>query len=107
VIDPPQVPSLPSAPNRFNLMSLVLLAALAGGVGFAFLISQLRPTFSDERRLQEVSGLPVFGTVVMAWTASQKSNRKKGLVAFLLSFVSLLSAYAAIMGALMLSASRV
>ena len=60
-------------------MSLVLLAALAGGVGFAFLISQLRPTFNDERRLQEVSGLPVFGTVVMAWTESQKAKPEKGI----------------------------
>jgi hypothetical protein len=57
--------------------------------------------------LQEISGLPVFGSVVMAWTDSQRAKRKKGLMAFLLSFVSLLSAYAAIMGALMLSGSRV
>ena len=107
VIDPPQVPATPSAPNRLLLMSLVLLAAIGGGVGFAFLLSQLRPTFHDERRLQELSGVPVFGSVVMAWTESQRAKRKKGLMAFLLSFVSLLSAYAAIMGALMLSGSRV
>jgi polysaccharide chain length determinant protein (PEP-CTERM system associated) len=107
VIDPPQVPTTPSAPNRLLLMSMVLLAAIGGGVGFAFLLSQLRPTFHDERRLQELSGLPVFGSVVMAWTDAQRARRKKGLIAFLLSFVSLLSAYAAIMGALMLSGSRV
>jgi polysaccharide chain length determinant protein (PEP-CTERM system associated) len=106
VIDPPQVPATPSAPNRLVLMSMVLLAAVGGGVGFAFLLSQLRPTFHDERRLQEVSGVPVFGSVVMAWTESQRAKRKKGLMAFLLSFASLLSAYAAIMAALMLSAAR-
>jgi polysaccharide chain length determinant protein (PEP-CTERM system associated) len=107
VIDPPQVPSTPSAPNRLLLSSMVLLASIGGGIGFAFLLSQLRPTFQDERRLQEVSGLPVFGSVVMAWTEPQRAKRKKGLMAFLLSFLSLLSAYAAIMGALMLSGSRV
>lgn len=107
VIDPPQVPSVPSAPKRPLLMSMVLLAALAGGAGFAFLMSQIRPTFSDERRLREVSGLPVFGTVVMAWTEAQLAKRKKGLVALLLSFLSLLSAYAAIMAMLMLTTSRV
>jgi hypothetical protein len=42
----------------------------------------------------------------MAWTDSQRKKRKKGLMAFLLSFASLLSAYAAIMAALMLSAAR-
>ena len=107
VIDPPQVPSAPSAPNRPLLMSMVLLAALAGGAGFAFLMSQIRPTFSDERRLREVSGLPVFGTVVMAWTEAQLAKRKKGLVALLLSFLSLLSAYAAIMAMLLLTTARV
>lgn len=106
VIDPPQVPAVPKAPNRWLLMSLVLLAAFGGGVGVAFLISQLRPAFNDERRLQEVSGLPVLGTVVMAWTDAQKARRKKGLIALLLSFLSLLSAYAAIMAALGIAASR-
>ncbi len=107
VIDPPQVPPLPSAPNRPLLMSLVMLVALVGGAGFAFLISQIWPTFNDERKLREVSGLPVFGTVVMAWTEAQLAKRKKGLVALLLSFLSLLSAYVAIMAMLMLTTARI
>jgi polysaccharide chain length determinant protein (PEP-CTERM system associated) len=107
VIDPPQVPSVPSAPNRPLLISMVLLAALAAGAGVALLISLLRPTFSDERRLQEVSGLPVFGTVVMAWSQTQLAKRKKGLIAIVLSFLSLLSAYAAIMASLMLIGARI
>ena len=106
VIDPPQVPSIPSAPNRPRLMSIVLLVALAAGAGFAFLLSELRPTFSDERRLHQVSGLPVFGTVVMAWAPAQLARRKRGLIAFLLSFLSLLSAYAAIMASLALTVAR-
>jgi polysaccharide chain length determinant protein (PEP-CTERM system associated) len=107
VIDPPQVPSVPKAPNRQRLMSLVLLVALGGGLGVALLISQIRPTFNDERRLREVSGLQVLGTVVMVWTDAQKARRTRGLVALLVSFASLLSAYAAIMAALVLTASRV
>ena len=106
VIDPPQVPSVPKAPNRRLMMSLVLLAALGGGLGGALLISQIRPTFNDERRLREVGGLPVLGTVIMAWTDAQKARRTRGLVALLISFASLLSAYAAIMVALALTASR-
>jgi hypothetical protein len=84
-----------------------LLAALGGGLGAAFLISQIRPTFNDERRLREVSGLQVLGTVAMAWTDAQKARRTQGLVALLISFASLLSAYAAIMAAFVLTASKV
>ena len=102
VIDPPTVPSMPSAPDRAKLMSIVMLIALGAGVAVAFLLSQIRPTFSDEKRLRELSGLPVFGTVVMAWTDGQRSKRRKNLIALLLSFMSLLSAYGTIMAALTL-----
>lgn len=107
VIDPPQVPSVPKAPNRQMLNTLVLLMALGGGVGFAFMLSQIWPTFSDERRLKEVSGLRVLGTVALAWTDAQKIRRSRGLIALVISFASLLSAYAAVMSALTLTASRV
>jgi polysaccharide chain length determinant protein (PEP-CTERM system associated) len=107
VVDPPQVPHLPSAPNRPLLMTVVFFAALAAGVAGAFLISQIRPTIYNERRLREVSGMSVLGTVAMALTDAQKARRAGGLAAFLVSFVSLLSAYAAIMAALMLTVSKV
>ena len=107
VVDPPQVPRVPSAPNRPLLMTLVLLAALGAGVGGAFLMSQTKPTIHSERRLREVSGMSVFGTVAMAWTDAQKARRAGGVAALLISFVSLLSAYAAIMAALVLTVSRV
>ena len=107
VIDPPRVPQTPSAPNRPRLMSLVLLAAVGGGLGIAFLLSQLRPTFGDERRLREVSGMQVLGTIAMEWTDEQSRRRTRGLFAFVLSFLSLVSAYAAIMASLMMTVSRV
>ena len=107
VIDPPRVPQTPSAPNRPRLMSLVLLAAVGGGLGIAFLLSQLRPTFGDERRLREVSGMQVLGTIAMEWTDEQSRRRTRGLFAFVLSFLSLISAYAAIMASLMMTVSRV
>ncbi len=107
VVDPPQVPLVPNWPKRPLLMSLVLAAALAGGLGFAFLLSQLRPTINDERKLRDLSaGLPVFGSVIMAWPREYQVKRKKGLIVLLASFLSLLSAYAAVMAALLLTASR-
>ena len=107
VIDPPQVPNKPSSPNRPLLMSVVFLAALAGGCGLAFLLSQARPTIGDERRLQEVGGgLEVFGTVIMVLSDAQRAKRKKGVIAIIAATSSLVAAYAAVMGALMVVAMR-
>lgn len=106
VIDPPQVPPTPSAPNRPLLVSGVLIGAIAAGVVFAFLLSQIRPTIGDERKLRLVSGLPVFGTVVMAWSKTQMRRRKRGLMMLLASFLGLISVYAAILGLLLFSAAR-
>jgi polysaccharide chain length determinant protein (PEP-CTERM system associated) len=106
VIDPPRVPSNPKWPNRRLLMSIVLIAALLGGLGVAYLVSQIRRTIHDERKLKEVSGLPVLGTVLMTLTDSQKGRRAQGLAALWISFVSLLSTYAAIMVMLALTTAR-
>lgn len=104
VVDPPRAQSKPSWPNRPRLVTMILLAALGGGAGVAFLISQLRPTFDSERRLQEATGLPVLGTVINEWTGAQRFRRTFGLVTFVVSFVGLLAAYAVIMMPLVLTA---
>ena len=106
VVDPPHLPVWPSSPNRFRLMSFVLLLALGGGLGIAFLLSQFKPTLDNERRLKEVSGLPVFGTVAMEWTHAQQRRRKRGVIAVIMSFVGLLSTYVAIMISLLLAVAR-
>jgi polysaccharide chain length determinant protein (PEP-CTERM system associated) len=98
-VDPPQVPAVPEWPNRPLFKSLVFLASLAGGVGFAFLMSQLRPTINSERSLREIGGVPVFGTVIMAWTEAQRRREKMGLIALSVCIFGLLSVYAAIMAA--------
>jgi polysaccharide chain length determinant protein (PEP-CTERM system associated) len=104
VIDPPQAQTQPTWPDRPRLVTVILLAALGGGVGVAFLISQLRPTFDSARRLQDATGLPVLSTVIKEWTGAQKFHRTLGLVTFIVSFVSLLAAYAAIIMPLVLTA---
>jgi polysaccharide chain length determinant protein (PEP-CTERM system associated) len=105
IIDPPQV--APSAPNRSRLMTLVLLAALGCGFGFAFLMKQLKITFDDERTLREASGIRVLGSVAMTLNDKQRKRRARGVVALALSYLSLLSAYGAIMASLILSTARV
>ena len=106
VVEPPRVPLTPSSPNRLRLISFVLLGALGVGCGTAFLLSQFRPTFNEERRLREVSGLPVLGTVGMAWTDAQEKRRTRGRRAFVVSVVSLILAYLAILGSILMGFSR-
>lgn len=106
VVDPPQVSSRPKSPDRLRLNSIVLVLALAGGAALACLLSQLRPTISDERRLREVSGAQVLATVLKNWSDAEKRQRIRDMAAFLTSFVSLLSAYAAITFAVALWSSR-
>jgi polysaccharide chain length determinant protein (PEP-CTERM system associated) len=103
VIDPPLVPFLPKAPNRQLLNSMALLMGLGAGMAFAFLLSQIRPTFNDERRLKEVSGLPVLGTVVAVLSGAQKARRTGGFIALVFSFAGLVSAYAVIVTGLALT----
>ena len=82
VIDPPRVSQRPVAPNRGLLVSMVFLGALGGGIGVAFLMGQVRPTFSDRKALREISGLPILGTVTMIWTDGQVRQRRRRLTAF-------------------------
>lgn len=102
VIDPPTVPFTPAGPNRLKLFSLVFIAALLAGIGTAFLISQIRPTFLSQSDLRVATGLPILGTVSMNWTDREKIKRKKSLYAFGLSFFLLFSLYGGIMARMML-----
>jgi polysaccharide chain length determinant protein (PEP-CTERM system associated) len=104
VILRPRAPGAPSEPDRLRLMTLVLLVGLGAGLGTAWAISQMRPTIGDERTLKKVSGLPVLGTVVFSWTDAQRKRWKWGLIAFVSSIGSLLTAYGAIMATLLLKA---
>lgn len=97
IIDPPTVPETPIGPDRGNLYSLIFVAALAIGIGVAFTINQLRPSFHSQSKLREVTGMPVLGTIPMIWTSKEKSEYKKRLYALGLSLLSLLGLYGALM----------
>ena len=97
VIDPPRVPAKPSAPNRLLLSSGVLLAGLLLGAAVAFLFGQLRPTFDERKLLNEVTGLPVLGSVDMVWTASQLRARQLRNLSFLVSIFGLVAVYGLVM----------
>jgi hypothetical protein len=83
LIDPPTLPSKPAAPNRLLLMPAAGLAAMLFGAAVSFLISQIRPTFSDTQVLREVTGLAVLGAVSMLADADRQRNLRRGQIAFL------------------------
>lgn len=94
IIDPPTVPETPSGPDRQKLFTLVLLGAFAGGIGLAFVISQIRPTFHSHASLHESTGLPILGTVPMVWTEQEKIKHKVRLYILGAALLSLLACYA-------------
>ena len=95
VIDPPRVTPRPVAPNRVLFVSLVFAGALVAGIGIAFLMGQIRPTFSDRKALREVSGLPILGTVTMIWTDGQVRQRRRKMTWFLAGSMALACVYGA------------
>lgn len=76
VVDPPRIPLKPK-PTRLILTSVVLVAGLGIGVGLAFLITQLWPTFDSRRSLMQVADIPVFGSVsaVLSQTALRRERK--------------------------------
>jgi polysaccharide chain length determinant protein (PEP-CTERM system associated) len=102
VVDPPTVPLTPSSPNRPLLVSGVFVGSLLLGIGFALLLSKLRPTFMTQAELREVTGLPILGAVTKNWTPLEKSRQKRSLYIFGASFLVLLTIYAAIMARILI-----
>ncbi|MES1925737.1 XrtA system polysaccharide chain length determinant [Salinisphaera sp. T31B1] len=93
VIDPPERPAEPSGPQRTVLMTMALFGALAAGAAFAFFLSQIRPVYINRRALTDATGLPVLGSVSMAWSVGQRAQRHSGLVLFVICFGTLLVGY--------------
>lgn len=104
VIDPPSVPQTPAGPNRPRFYSLVFVGALLAGLGTAFLMSQVRPTFLSQHNLREVTGVPILGSIGMNWTEQQKSSRRRRLYAFGLAVASLFTAFGGVVTATLLRA---
>jgi len=82
IIEPPRVPRTAAGPNRPMYYAIVLLVALGAGAGLAFIISQLRPVFSNRKTLAAETGFPVLGSVTWAMTPIQKARMRLGFLTF-------------------------
>jgi polysaccharide chain length determinant protein (PEP-CTERM system associated) len=97
VIEPPRVPVNPSGPNRPLFFSAVLVGGLMSGMGLAILLSLTRPIFDSRKVLENVTGLPVLGSVSMVWNRRQKLRQRISLITFSVAGISLISLYGGIM----------
>ena len=100
VIDPPIVAPKPVAPNRLLLLAGALAAALAAGVAASLLVSQIFPTVHDVRRLRELSGRPVLGSVTLLANPEVAWRRRRGTWLFAGGVASLVAAYGVAIGLL-------
>lgn len=82
IIDPPRVTPHPVAPNRPLLLTAALVASIGGGLGIAFLLTQIRPAFFDSRSLRQTTGLPMLGTVSELQSAWVVQRRRRSVVIF-------------------------
>lgn len=65
VVEPPRVSPTPAKPSRMMVAVLGVIAAIAAGFGAAFGLTQVFPTVQDARKLREITGRPMLGSVSM------------------------------------------
>lgn len=83
VIDPPTAPRKPAAPNRPILLIGVLIAGLAIGAGVAFLLGQMKSSFTTADKLERSLDLPVVGTVSRSMTQASSRHARLRTTQFL------------------------
>jgi hypothetical protein len=88
------------APDRFRLMLLVLAASLAAGGGIAFVLHQLKPVFVGGDMVYRELGIPVLGTVSMAWTARATWKRRSAEGIFAVGMALLLAVFGVVFATL-------
>lgn len=81
------------AKNRVALTTMVLIAGVGGGVGLAFLLSQISPVVYGRRIPTELTGLPVFAVVSLMMTRQRRWRMRLDITAFVVISVILVSAH--------------
>ncbi|MCW8930346.1 MAG: Wzz/FepE/Etk N-terminal domain-containing protein [Gammaproteobacteria bacterium] len=98
VLEAPRVENSPVGPNRILLSSAVLIVGIIGGLGFAFLLSQINPVVTSGKELSEITGLPVFGVVSANDSPVQRKRRSLMVYSYMSLSLVLLLCYGALIG---------
>jgi len=79
VIEPPHVMPKAVFPDRTALAALAMLASLALGLGLAWALSLIYPTFSTPRQLELATKRPVIGMISSVTTSGLATARRRDL----------------------------
>jgi hypothetical protein len=82
VIEPPNAGFSPISPKRSITVLGILVAALAAGGGVAYLMSQLKPTFTSVRGLAQATGLQVLGAISMSWLERDRAAVRRSYLRY-------------------------
>lgn len=93
VVEPPYAATDPVGPQRELLASAILIAGLVAGALFAYLMTQLRPTFESHRDLIEITRCPVLGYVSKIQSRSEIIKRRAEISLFVMAIGVLLVAF--------------
>lgn len=92
VIEPPHVMPKAVFPDRSALAGLAMLAALGLGLGLAWALSLIYPTFSTPRQLEVATKRPVIGMISSVTTpdlaAAQRRDLQRVVLALAVFFVA-------------------
>ena len=97
IVQRPSIPTVPATPNRPMFLSLMLIVGVAGGAGAAFAKSQVQPTFATQGRLEQVTGLPVLGSIGEIASDARQAIERQRLHWFAGAGGALAGAYALLM----------
>lgn len=96
IIEPPYALEFPVKPERLLLMLMVFGASLGSGAALAFVLHKIRPTFVTGEMVYQQLGIPVLGSVSMAWTSRAIWARRRAELAFAVGLVVLVGLFAAV-----------
>jgi len=91
VVEPPHVTPKAVFPDRTALSMLFMLASLGAGIGLAYALSLIHPTFSTPKQLETATRRPVIGMISSVTTpsivAARRADLKRIVIAMAAFFV--------------------
>ncbi|MGI9332193.1 MAG: XrtA system polysaccharide chain length determinant [Gammaproteobacteria bacterium] len=93
VIEPPKEPLNPEGPNRLLFGAVTFALSLGAGLGLAWLTAFLVPGMYTRDDFEDITSLPVIGTVTRVWTPAERAARRLALGAYVSACTVLLAAF--------------